>query len=154
MDAHPQILILVGLPASGKSERMDAACAADPTLEPFDDFLSDWKRANGEQGLLQMFRLIREGRRIICNEVFLCRAETRELFASFLEAAKPGIGVGWSWFENAPEACLENARRAYEAASPGPHREQRRKDRRALIEDLSKDYSPPAGCKLEPVYRG
>lgn len=137
-----EIVVIVGLPASGKTFLCDEEFNGCPV---FDDVIDGGKKA--QDNLLPSLKKMAEATgRVVCNDVFLCRRETAEEFRWLLTELFRGVPQRWIYFANDPEQCILNAR------NDQPN-QWRTSDRQKLIADLAKEYHIPSGVLPRPVFR-
>lgn len=137
-----RIIVLVGLPASGKTTETNRIQQVIPNIEVFDDFLGVHKPI-AEKGLFALLRSIEEGHDVVCNDVFLCREEDRQVFCRLLTTYAPNAEVTWKFYQNDPDKCHHNADTTYDKSIKTPFHIKRRDDRHQLIDCLTTVYSIP-----------
>lgn len=148
-----KVIILVGLPGSGKSYLIKALKKKASGLVS-DDFMKDAalnSPINREPSITDSrhyHRLIsdlRDGKECVISDIILCDALFRIQLDMALKIDAPTCTVKWEFFENNPEACVKNVRRR---RKPSWAREIK------LIRFLSRKYFPPHGVKPRAVWKG
>lgn len=133
----PTVIMLVGLPCSGKStygKRLAIAMGFGKEPVPFIDDPTNFNK--------QIFPVItREGfgKMTIVADPHLCRIEAREAAIKRVNAAC-GVEPHFIYFENNPEKCLANLERR---KAEGDNREVK-----GCIKMYSKMYTIPEGARI------
>jgi len=110
----PQVTLVIGLPASGKSAFLEDF--AREGIPVFDDFMKGAPTHSAFPTCLhlgQIERHLRNGRDIVLADVRLTDPEFHSDVVSGLRSVEPDLRIRTICFENDPEQCLANsARRA------------------------------------------
>jgi hypothetical protein len=129
------VIVVVGLPGSGKSGLLDELARGGYTL--FEDITRDW---NGD--LPRARSHAREGRNVAITDLMFCYESWRSRLEH--ELALP---VQWIFFENNPWQCAKNC--LYRFMFQKPHRPLRFEV--VMIRKLSLVYKPYG--EIRPVVR-
>jgi hypothetical protein len=142
MPDSAHLIILVGLPGSGKSRLTEEY--REKGYSVFDDFLG-YHKSLRPQGLLSFLDALEDKKLVICNDVFITNPIDRIKIERVL-ARYPEYKVDWWFYDNDPEQCTKNIL----ADSV------RRKDfqtRIDLIKLLAPTYQIPEGSEVIRVFR-
>lgn len=140
-------LIIVGLPASGKSSHARSLLAGRVHYEDIHHWLyyRDQHIRVGDDRFGRFLDDLRTHRPWVIDSVEMCEREVRERFAQeFLTSAGD---VNWLFFENEPDQCRRNAQ-ILEHRGEG-HRLHRLRE----IDRVTQVYDIPADAIVRRVYR-
>lgn len=105
----PEIILVVGLPGSGKSfvSSQIARSVGIEDRSPDDD---DFLRANLRPpfGLDGVIGRLRAGRSCVVNDISLCDGKRRVEVAAWIEAEAPSVTIRWHYFDNDAVQCAIN----------------------------------------------
>lgn len=130
-----KILLVVGLPASGKT-RFAQECAQREGLEFLDDPPAGFP-------LREFIR--RSVRGVVIADPHLCCSKVRDTALELFQEECPVATIEFVYFENDPAACLDNMRRR-QAAGDARKVED-------MIRITSRHYKIPSGALILPVWR-
>lgn len=135
-----EIVLLVGLPGSGKST-LGQLLAAEKGIP----FLDDLSTTLGRQALLDILQdTSDEAKGCIVADVFLCEEPARAAAQRLVDLYCPTAKATWKFFENAPEKCRRNVQRRQEAG------DTRQVD--GSIQRFSKTYVIPKDAEVLIVW--
>lgn len=146
----PELIIIVGLPGSGKSTRVRELRSRGPGLF-VEDFMKgvDPKspirrspRFTDSRYYAELITSLRKDEPCVIADIIFCDTLIRLEAEQILRADVPRLKVTWEFFENAPAKCLKNAEQRARESLP---RERR------LIKTLSERYFIPVGVKAREV---
>ncbi len=143
-----KLLIVIGLPGSGKSYLISNMLRQEVTGICVHDFhgnaIDDSPEMMKSRHYVALVEALKVGHDCIIADIEFCRSVRREIAAHTLQSELPGLKIEYHCLRNQPERCMKNAairnRRNVD--------EERRK-----IEDLSKVYVIPLGAKEYDVKR-
>ncbi|GMV26423.1 MAG: hypothetical protein AMXMBFR58_24540 [Phycisphaerae bacterium] len=142
-----ELLVVVGLPGSGKTEYMKTLASA-VTGCVADDYMKD-SLGGSEFTMSRSRRLVvealRTGKNCIVSDIELCRPHRRAEFEQTMRADVPSLLIRWVFFRNDPAACTQNV---ICRARPQMIEELRK------IQELAPQYQIPAGAIVRPVHGG
>ena len=140
-------LVLVGLPASGKTSFARGLLAGRSHYEDIHHWLyyRDQHVRDGDDRFGRFLNDLHAGRPWVIDSVEMCERAVRERFAQ--DYLGDGREVDWLFFENDPGQCRSNAQ-VLEHRGEG-HRAHRLRE----IERVTAVYDIPAGARVRPVYR-
>lgn len=144
----PKVILVVGLPGSGKSALCRELAAGGPG--PFNDFLGVGF-IHKDRGLGSMIWQLQRGEDCVGNDVQLCDPAMRAKIEAILRSLVPGLIIEWRFFANDPVQCLKNVVHDY-IADAAEHRHNLR-NRVNGIDSLTRVYTIPDGATPRPVYR-
>src|SRR5688500_9530678 len=134
-----KIVILVGLPGSGKTYLGAKMVQEDEVNRIYLDDIS----IIGLDKLKDAIDLY-SWEYIIFSDVFMCRERDRIGAEKWLKENAAKYELEWIFFENAPDKCFANVKRRN---ASGDHRKVEE-----LIKDLTKRYKIPEGVTVREVY--
>ena len=140
-------LIIVGLPASGKSSHARSLLASRSHYEDIHHWLyyRDQHIRAGDDRFGCFLGDVQSGRTWVIDSVEMCEREVRERFVrEYLTSAGD---VDWLFFENDPDQCRRNAE-VLEHRGEG-HRLHRLRE----IDRVTRIYDIPAEATVRRVYR-
>ena len=131
-----KLVVLIGLPASGKSYLGRQMIENNKKAVFIDDV--------SMVGIKELEKVIENGgfSDIIMSDVFLCREKDRQTFVKWI--SKYDFEIEWIFFENAPEKCLKNIK------IRNNNGDVRKVE--GLIYFLSKEYKIPCGVIVKKVF--
>jgi hypothetical protein len=141
------VILIGGLPGSGKTHYLKALEVEG--WEIFDDF-----QANADDNspsfrmarrYVQLVQALRYGRRCAVSDMRFLVPGYRSEAENALLTEVDTVAIEWRFFENDPQQCALNIRRAAGARPPEP--------RLAKMREFSKKYSAPAEALRIPVWR-
>ncbi len=140
-------LIIVGLPASGKTSHARSLLAGRSHYEDIHHWLyyRDQSIREGNDLFGRFLDDLQAGRPFVIDSVEMCERTVREDFVSEYLAESPEID--WLYFENEPEQCRRNAH------LPEHRGEGHRLHRLREIDRVSQVYDIPGGANVRAVYR-
>ncbi len=140
-------LIIVGLPASGKTSHARNLLAGRHHYEDIHHWIyyRDRHIREGDDRFGRFLRDLQAGRPWVIDSVEMCESEVREGFVHEYLAGPEA--VDWLFFENDPEQCKLNAQ-VLEHRGEG-HREHRLRE----IDRVTAVYDIPAEADRRQVYR-
>jgi len=142
----PKLMVVVGLPGSGKSHHVrrlrancQGVCAEDFMARSHDNS----GRFTDSRYYADLVRDLRDGKDCVIADIEYCdtwrRVEVEEVIARDV----PSVIIEWHFFENNPSQCEANVSHRGRARAE----EERRK-----IHRLSRKYKIPPGAKVIPVW--
>ena len=142
-DDKPQqyghLIIIVGLPGSGKSTYMELLRTDNPDFSFFDDYQGSAYGEDSDPRLSKHFGSLasdlKRGKTAVVSDIRYCEPGELNLFLSVVLNAAPNVTLAFRYFENAPEVCRENVTKR--------DREVRVEKELELIDRLSKSYAIP-----------
>lgn len=145
-----KVILVAGLPASGKSEYV-RKLVDETGAEPLDDFKASAIRDNPHFDFSRHYkRLIaglNAGRTFLVTDVDFCSTQSRKQADEFVRQFAPDAEIEWRFFENDPEQCKRNAKTRAEVTLRDLKREIE------LIEHYCPLYRIPPGSTTLPVWR-
>lgn len=140
----PKIILIVGLPGSGKSTlskvMADTLGIRDRPAED-DDFLrADLRPPVGLDGVIAR---LNAGGSCIVNDIALCHGAVRNQVASRLSAEAPGVEVQWYYLANDAIQCAVNVMADH-------LRGRRAMPRLEALRRFSAVYQPPDNVEVHP----
>ncbi len=142
-----QCLVIVGLPASGKTSYARSLLEGRSHYEDVHHWLHyrDQHIRAGDDRFGHFLSDLQAGKPWVIDSVEMCERAVRERFVS--EYLGNLGNIEWLFFENEPEQCKRNAQ-VLEHRGEG-HREHRLRE----IERVTTVYDIPSGASLRQVYR-
>ncbi len=141
-----QLVLLGGLPGSGKSFYLDALKARG--WKKFDDFQAKARNDSidfrDSRFFTDLIGDLKAGQRCVVADIRLIHQPYRESALRALRSAVGSIAVQFQVFENQPAECVRNVHR---------NTDRRLKDRLAAIDHWSNHHSVPADAMLLRVWR-
>ena len=141
------LIAIVGLPGSGKSRYIAQIRGALPGVVA-DDYMAhphgDSPRFTDARRFVELVRALNAGRDSLVCDVNFCRPHRRGEFEAAIHGVAPGVVFEWRFFENDPDACIQNVRRR---ARINVTREE------ATIVKLAPHYQYPADAVVLRVWR-
>jgi predicted kinase len=141
-----KLIVVVGLPGSGKSDyvqRLKASCPGVRAEDYMAESNDDSCRFTDSRHYRALVRALREGKDSVIAEIEYCDTWRRVEVEEVITRDAPGVTVEWHFFENNPSQCEANVdSRGRESAA-----EEKQKIRR-----LSRQYQIPPGAKVIPVW--
>ena len=140
-------LVIVGLPASGKSSFARSLLAGRSHYEDIHHWLYHREAhvRDGDDPFGRFLDDLHAGRPWVIDSVEMCERTVREQFAREYLVHLPA--VDWLYFENDPAQCKRNAQ-VLERRGEG-HREHRMRE----IDRVTPVYDIPAGARIRRVYQ-
>ena len=140
-------LVIVGLPASGKSSYARTLLAGRNHFEDIHHWLYYRKQhiRDGNDRFAHFLRDLQTGRPWVIDSVEMCEHTVRERFA--LEYFAHPEEIDWIFFENDPEQCRKNAQALERRGSE--HRLHRLRE----IDRVTRVYDIPEDANRREVYR-
>ena len=138
-----KVVIVVGLPGSGKSHWVDghrAECTGLVTYDYFKDSLVPTLRLPDSRHYQDLVESVKAGKDCLLADIAFCEAHRRRETERILADVAPTAVVKWIFFENNPEACRVNINR---------DGSERARDRLKYLDIFASSYSIP--CGVEPV---
>jgi predicted kinase len=147
MTSRPRLIVVSGLPGSGKSHYLDALLAAGEADYICHDFharaVGDSKLVRDSVHLSELLEALRTGKTCAVADVAFCREQRRDAFIEVVKGAIPDVLIELRCFRNDPTACLANAKRR--------NRDSLERERN-LIEKYSRAYEIPSSAAVLEVY--
>ena len=145
--ASARSLVIVGLPASGKSSFARSLLAGRSHYEDIHHWLYHREAhiRDGDDPFGRFLDDLHAGRPWVIDSVEMCERAVREHFAR--EYLANVSTVDWLYFENDPAQCKQNAQ-VLDRRGEG-HREHRMRE----IDRVTAVYDIPAGAGVRRVYR-
>lgn len=133
-----KLIVVIGLPGSGKSKYMEQIKAAGEVAAFYDDFQANAIQHDKNPRLSNHYSLLlkglRGGQTIAVSDIRYCiKEELNVLIAAVIDGV-PGIALDLRYFENNPEKCIKNV-------NTDTHRDV--SGRLEKIKELSPMYKPP-----------
>ncbi|HSX31498.1 MAG TPA: AAA family ATPase [Candidatus Saccharimonadales bacterium] len=147
----PSLLVVVGMPGSGKTTYLQKLLAEGRVDSVYDDYQKDTPeedRSNPRRSpnFAAVCADLSHGRRVAINDIRYCSAPELERLCTTMQEKFPDLKIEQVFFENNPEACRHNVRLRNRPA-----------DRLAIelqkIDLIAPQYNPPTYGVL-PVIRG
>ena len=140
-------LVVIGLPASGKTSYARSLLAGRPHYEDIHHWLyyRDQHIRDGEDRFGRFLEDLQAGRPFVIDSVEMCERAVRQRFVE--EYLSSLHALDWLCFENDPGQCKSNAQ-ALEHRGEG-HRVHRLRE----IDRVTPLYDIPAEATVRPVYR-
>lgn len=144
------LIVIVGLPGSGKSTAMPEFERRHDFSHEFDDFKKDplggvehpmcvHSRHYGD-----MISALLAGNNVVINDIDFCRREAREELEMFVKGHSPKTQVEYVFFANDPDRCRQNVRASDDRVKP----------RLRMIDVFAEKYTIPDGATVLPVWDG
>lgn len=124
------ILFIVGLPGSGKT-----TLANQINKDNDNKYLIIDDPKNFKTDILPYIH-----QNLIISDPNLCFLQNRKSAVDIIKKNNPNIKIDWIYFENNPEACLQNATRRND------------KNVKSFIKNLNQFYEIPEGSVISKVY--
>jgi len=143
--AHTDLLVVVGLPGSGKTTWSKAVAVETGALR-----IDDFKSKAPDLGFRSSLKLplleqtLAAGRHTILLDIDITRTEARSEAAAYLQSRFPKVTPIWVFFANEPEFCRRNILR---------DTSRRKEGRLVELDARSPNYRIPAGAIVLPVWR-
>ena len=139
-------LIIVGLPASGKTSHARDLLAGRPYYEDIHHWLYRREQCirDGDDRFGCFLNDLQAGRPFVIDSVEMCERTVREDFIKEYLSRWPEID--WLYFANEPDQCRRNAQ------FPEHRGESHRLHRLREIDRASQVYHIPEGANARPVY--
>lgn len=146
--SKPSILIvIVGLPGSGKSTYIKELKKQHPDSLCYDDYQGDAYGNNSDPRLSKHYGPLvsglKAGKTVIVSDIRYCLPGELGSFLGAILSAAPNVNLEFKYFANDPEICRKNV---IDRA-----REERDEKELELIDTLGKFYKVPTVERL-PVY--
>lgn len=146
----PRLLIFVGLPGSGKTYHLKHL----PEIENiqsdriWDDYharsLDNTHAIDQSLHFVDVLKSLLGGDSCAIADIWFCTPGHIEMASVFFQARVADLVVDIRYFESDPEACALNAISAGRGDTD---------DRLQRIKSLARNYHPPKGVRLIPVFR-
>lgn len=142
---RPIVLLIAGLPGSGKTPRLTQLQSEGWTT--FDDYQANAHnnsphfRAGRRYG--ELVQALREGKKCAVADMKLCRPEDRAEASDNLLEDVADLEIRWEFFANDPQQCADNICRNARPRQP----------RLAKLAEFASQYSPPPGATFLPITR-
>ena len=140
-----ELLLVVGLPGSGKSPRLKQLEAQGWHL--YDDYkanaYADDPHFCAARRYPELILDLRKGCKCVVADIAFCRIQDREQAVRIMHSAFPDLTPQWEFFENDVKQCLINLRSSNRPSGP----------RIAKLYEIAPNYRPSAGEKIVPVWR-
>lgn len=144
-----RLLVVVGLPGSGKSRLIDERLGQTVTGLRVHDFHADAIDGSPEvkksRHYIPLVQKLKAGHDCVIADIEFCRPGRRDAFVRTLQEALPGLEVEFHCLRNQPDRCIRNVLSRCRKSVD----EERRK-----ILELSNDYTLPAGAIEYDVFEG
>ena len=147
LPAASRSLVIVGLPASGKTSYARSLLEGRSHYEDIHHWIyyRDQHVRDGDDRFGRFLSDLQAGRPWVIDSVEMCERAVRERFTQ--EYLVYLQGVEWLFFENDPDQCKSNAQ-VLEHRGEG-HRAHRLRE----IDRVTAVYDIPAEARVRPVYR-
>jgi len=144
----PKLIVIVGLPGSGKTYNLKSHVRDHNVVYHVDSFKKNAhdhsSRFWSSRHLADLLRHLIARETCLITDIHFCRPDAREEAESFLRACFPDIDICWLFQENAPDKCERNIRRSREEVM----------NRLNKLAEFRDQYDIPPGAEVRPVYDG
>lgn len=141
------LIIIVGMPGSGKSTFIENLCKQNPSLSAYDDFQGQAFNDDSDPRLSKHFGPLvadlKSKKTVVVSDVRYCIPAELNAFLSAILGVEPNVILSFKYFENKPEICKQNV--------IARNRESRVDAELELIDKLSAHYKIP-DIDIVPVY--
>lgn len=141
----PKLIMVVGLPGSGKSHLSDKL-SAERQCKVFHDVLGRHLIPHDSEGFCSLLRSLQAGQNCVANEICLAHRDKREAFSKLLHMLfEDTVRIEWIFFENDPEQCKANVQADKVKTDY--------RGRLAAIKHYAPAYDIPHDASRVPVFR-
>lgn len=148
-DVSSTLMLVIGLPGSGKSTYMQDLVARHPKYILFDDYQAETYNVDSDPRLSKHFgpliSTLKAGGTAVVSDIRYCVPYELNLFLASILTSAPSVHIEFVYFENNPEACRQNVIRRNKAD------EGKTELQLGLIDKLSPAYEAYS-TRTVPIY--
>lgn len=141
------LIIIVGMPGSGKSTFIEKLVKNNPTFCFYDDYQGEAFNDDHDPRLSKHFGPLvsdlLQGKTVIVSDIAYCVPNELGIFLGMILNIAPNVVLDFKYFTNDPEQCKRNVLQR--------NREDRLQKELELIDKLTKHYKVPT-VEMIPVY--
>lgn len=146
---YGHLIVVVGLPGSGKTTYMQSLQVSNPAYVLFDDYQGKAYNSDPDPRLSEHFghlvSVLKQGQTAVVSDVRYCDSGERNAFLGAILNAAPNVALSFTYFQNNPDLCKANIQ--------ARGREDRVRDELVLVDELTRLYAVPS-IEVLPVYTG
>jgi len=145
----PKLIIIIGLPGSGKFCYLEDLCKKREVQYIYDDFhanaFNDSRKVVGSQHFCALISHLKNGEDCAISDVAFCKnTRLKEVIDETMKEAKDVKKIELIYFKNEPENCIQNIKA----------RNRKSSDKEInLVGELTGAYKIPDGAKQVPVFK-